>query len=380
MFTDKLNKFFVDNKNLPTPYVVIDTSIIADKYDKFKECMQEVEIFYAVKSNPSVEILKLLNSKGSFFDVASLNEIKICLACNIPVAKLSWSNPFKKANEIKQAYELGVKVFVCDSMEELVKLGEHAPNAQIICRIFVSNQDSVIPLENKFGCSTNLAIDILLRCKALNLVPYGISFHVGSQQLNPVAWSKPIKEVANITRILALNNIVLEVLNIGGGFPAYGYLSETQILNFQDYSNTILQYIKEHKIICKIIAEPGRFLVADSGILKSEVVLVAKKDYDSLIKWLYLDVGVFSGLMETINEGIKYNITLEKYQSNDLCEFFLAGPTCDSVDVMYKDFLYKFPCDIKSGDYAYIHSTGAYTTSYSAICFNGFPPLDEYII
>ncbi|MDR2008367.1 MAG: type III PLP-dependent enzyme, partial [Alphaproteobacteria bacterium] len=175
--------------------------------------------------------------------------------------------------------------------------------------------------------------------------------------------------------------IELEMLNLGGGYPAYGYLTDHQPI--EDYYQAIKESLDYNfgEELPRLFAEPGRFLVADAGTLKTEVVLVSKKSHDSDLRWVYLDVGVFGGLAETLGESIKYQmITSKDTEEGEIGEVNVAGPTCDGMDIMYKDYKYRMPLDLVMGDSVYILSTGAYTTSYSAINFNGFKPLKDYFI
>lgn len=129
-----------------------------------------------------------------------------------------------------------------------------------------------------------------------------------------------------------------------------------------------------------MIIEPGRSLVAEAGVLVSEVVLVSHKSRDSFYRWVFLDVGLFSGLIEALGEAIQYPLVTDRPATDEDDEVILAGPTCDSLDVLYEDHRYTLPADIQQGDRLYWLSTGAYTTSYSSIEFNGFPPLKTYVL
>jgi len=167
------------------------------------------------------------------------------------------------------------------------------------------------------------------------------------------------------------------MINLGGGFPA-NYISRTNDL--KTYAEEITRFLHEDfgDELPEIILEPGRSLVANAGILVSEVVLVSRKDRYGLHRWVYTDVGKFGGLIETMDESIKYPLFVEK--KGELEEVVLAGPTCDSADILYEDYKYELPLNLASGDRLYWFSTGAYTTTYSAVEFNGFPPLASFCI
>ncbi len=387
MVSKKIIDFLSKNADLPTPFLVVDTSLVEKKYKEFvKAYGKNIKVYYAVKCNPAKEVLQLLDKLGSCFDVASYEEIELCLSLGINPNKLSWGSTIKKASLIKKAYEQGIKLYAFDSEEELLKIAENAPKSQVYCRIMVSNDDAQWALSKKFGCSLDMAEYLTIKAKELNLDPLGISFHVGSQQLNANAWREALMSTATVFNNLEnKHNIKLKMVNIGGGYPAYGYLN-TDVPCVSQYSHAVSDTLKEYfNSIPEIYAEPGRFIVGDTGIIKTEVILVSKKSYYEDIRWVYLDVGVFGGLAETLDECIKYNITTELLNKKnstieDVGEVAIAGPTCDGMDIMYKDYKYKLPMSLKSGDYLYIHSTGAYTTTYCSVAFNGFKPIKDYYI
>jgi ornithine decarboxylase len=218
-----------------------------------------------------------------------------------------------------------------------------------------------------------MAMDLLLLARDLGLEPYGVSFHVGSQQRDIGAWDAAIGKVKVIfERLRDEDGIALKMINLGGGFPA-NYLTKTNTL--ATYAEEIIRYLSEDfgDELPEIILEPGRSLLANAGVLVSEVVLISRKTRTGLYRWVYVDVGKFSGLIETLGEAIKYPVYTDK--RGELEDAVLAGPTCDSADIMYEDHKYPLPLNLAIGDRLYWFSTGAYTTSYSAIEFNGFPPL-----
>ena len=218
----------------------------------------------------------------------------------------------------------------------------------------------------------------MVLARELELIPYGISFHVGSQQRDIGAWDAAIAKVTNIfERLRDEDGIHLKMINMGGGFPG-AYVNRAHDL--ATYAEEITRFLKEDfgDDMPEIILEPGRSLVANAGILVSEVVLISHKARKSLHRWVFTDVGKFSGLIETMGEAILYPIYTER--NGELENSIIAGPTCDSADIMYEDTKIPLPLNLAIGDRLYWFSTGAYTTSYSAIEFNGFPPLKGYYI
>lgn len=362
-----------------TPFVVIDKQTVSESYDELVDNFPMAKIYYAVKANPANEIIDLLNQKGSHFDIASIYELDKVLAVGAPTERISFGNTIKKSKDIRYFFEKGVRLFATDSEPDLRNIAVAAPGSRIYVRILTEgSQTADWPLSRKFGCQLDMALDLLILAKDLGLVPYGISFHVGSQQHDIGAWDAAIGKAKMIfERLKEEDGIALKMINMGGGFPA-SYLKKTHDL--ATYAKEIHRFLVEDfgDDMPEIVLEPGRSLVGNAGILVSEVVLISKKSRTSLNRWVYTDVGKFSGLAETMDEAIKYPIYVEK--QGELEEAVIAGPTCDSVDIMYENYKYGLPLNLASGDRMYWLSTGAYTTSYSSVEFNGFPPLASYFV
>lgn len=370
-------KAFADQHE--TPFVVIDKQTIADAYDQLVGCFPFAKIYYAVKANPATEITELLRDKGSNFDIASIYELDKVMKTGVGPERISYGNTIKKARDIRYFYEKGVRLFATDSEADPRNIAKAAPGSKIYVRILTEGSTSADwPLSRKFGCNPDMALDLLILAKQLGLEPYGLSFHVGSQQRDIDVWDAAIAKVKVIfERLKEEDGITLKMINMGGGFPA-NYIQRTNAL--ETYAEEITRFLKEDfgDELPEIILEPGRSLIANAGILVSEVVLVARKSRTAVERWVYTDVGKFSGLIETMDESIKFPIWTEK--KGEMEEVVIAGPTCDSADIMYENYKYGLPLNLASGDRLYWLSTGAYTTSYSAVEFNGFPPLKAFYL
>ena len=370
-------KAFADKKE--TPFVVINTAMVEENYDKLVTNFPYAQIYYAIKANPEKEVLTLLKNKGSNFDVASIYELDKILGLGVEPERVSYGNTIKKRKDVKYFYDKGVRFFATDSEADVRNIAEMAPGAKVYVRVLTEgSQTADWPLSRKFGCQNDMAMDLLILAKELGLEPYGVSFHVGSQQRDIGAWDSALAKVCNIfERLRDENNIILKMINMGGGFPAH-YTNRTNELEV--YAQEITRFLNEDfgDDLPEIILEPGRSLVADAGILVSEIVLISRKENTALNRWIYTDVGKFSGLIETLDESIKYAIYTEKTGQRERA--VIAGPTCDSADIMYEDFKPALPLSLEIGDRLYWLSTGAYTSTYSAIEFNGFPPLKTYCI
>ncbi len=370
-------KAFADQHE--TPFVVIDTETISKAYDDLRAGFEFAKVYYAVKANPAVEIIDLLRDKGSSFDIASIYELDKVMSRGVGPERISYGNTIKKSRDIRYFFEKGVRMFATDSEADLRNIAKAAPGSKVYVRILTEGSTTADwPLSRKFGCQTDMAMDLLILARQLGLEPYGISFHVGSQQRDISVWDAAIAKVKVIfERLREEDGIVLKMINMGGGFPA-NYIAKTNDL--ETYAAEIIRFLKEDfgEELPEIILEPGRSLIANAGILVSEVVLVSRKSRTAVERWVYADVGKFSGLIETMDEAIKFPIWTEK--KGEMEEVVIAGPTCDSADIMYENYRYGLPLNLAAGDRLYWLSTGAYTTSYSAVEFNGFPPLKAYYI
>ena len=369
-----IEKLVAFSKTMETPLIVIDLDQINENYQDLTNVFPQASIYYAVKANPAQEILSLLASQMSNFDVASRYELDQLLALGVDGSRISFGNTIKKAKDIAYFYEKGVRLYASDSEQDIRNLAEHAPNSKIYVRLLPEESSSADwPLSRKFGCCNEMAFDLIVLARELGLKPYGLSFHVGSQQRDIEQWGNAISRCATLTKKLKeKEQIEIRMLNMGGGLPAtYKYPNAP----LKEYAEKINAYLGKEfgDQPLQIIIEPGRSLVADSGTLVTEVILVSRKSAKGTPRWVYLDAGLFNGMIETLDESIKYRIHTEKEGPTD--SVILAGPTCDSMDVMYEREKVDLPLALTQGDRLYILSAGAYTASYASTAFNGFPPI-----
>ncbi|MEU5696083.1 type III PLP-dependent enzyme [Actinosynnema sp. NPDC020468] len=357
---------------------MIDLPTVRDRFTALRDALPHVGIFYAVKANPTPDVVGLLAQAGSSFDVASPNEIDLCLEQGASPDVISFSNPIKKARDIAYAHAKGVRIFVSDSEHDVRALAEHAPGAKVMLRILVNSKGSTYPFGKKFGCSPEMATDLLRLARDLGLRPLGVAFHAGSQQLDPNGWDAAIADAAEVTLKLRAEGLVLSTVNLGGGLPA-GYLEQPPPL--AEYAAAITASITRHfgDIPLEVMIEPGRAIVAESGLIRSEVVLVARKSYSDERRWVFLDIGRYGGLAETEGEAIAYPLRTTR-DGGPVGPVVLAGPTCDADDVLYQNTCYHLPLDLRAGDHVDLLGAGAYTSSYSSVAFNGFPPLATHCV
>jgi ornithine decarboxylase len=369
---------FLRNRQENGPCLVVDLDVVRDNYVAFAKALSDTKVFYAVKANPAPEILALLAELGACFDVASVGETEAVLAAGAMPDRISYGNTIKKESEIATAFRLGVTLFAVDCEAEVEKVARAAPGSRVICRIHCDGTGAEWPLSRKFGCEPEFATDILEHAHRQGLTPYGISFHVGSQQHNVEAWDRALASAAAVFRACSERGISLSMVNLGGGFPAR-YVRKTPKL--ESYGKAIFRALRRHfgNRIPETIVEPGRGLVGNAGIIEAEVVLIAKRSPDDDLRWVYLDIGKFHGLAETIGESIRYPIRTGK-ERDEMAPCVVAGPTCDSVDVLYEKTPYMLPVSLAIGDKVLIEAAGAYTSTYSSVGFNGYPPLKSYVI
>ncbi|ENU79060.1 hypothetical protein F975_03030 [Acinetobacter sp. ANC 3789] len=366
-------------KEQPTPFLVLDLSVIEKHYLELKQGFPTADIFYAVKANPADEIIDSLTQLGASFDLASVNELNKVIKYNVETSRLAFGNTIKKRADIQYFYDQGVRLFVTDSEADLLNIAQYAPNSKVYFRLSIDGAETADwPLSKKFGCDAQSVIELAIKAQELGLTPYGISFHVGSQQRNIGSWDNALQETKAIFDKLAnQHQIFLKMLNLGGGLPAQYVQKTAEFTIYSEQINAALALFKDY-VLEQIILEPGRSLVGNAGILVSEIVLISERPHSGNKRWLYTDVGVFNGLIETLGESIEYPILCEKTGHSD--PVVLAGPTCDSMDIMYQNKKYDLPLSLEIGDHLYWLSTGAYTTSYSSIEFNGFSPLKYYTL
>lgn len=374
----ELNKFFKVIENYKTPFILCNLDIIKKNYYDIINNIN-CKVYYAVKANPSNQIISMLNNLGSYFDIASKYQLDQVLNLGISPDKISYGNTIKKVEDIKYFYDKGVRLFVTDSLSDIKNISKYAPNSKIFVRILIDPGvgGAEWPLSRKFGCSIDMAIDILKYAKNNNLIPYGVSFHVGSQQRNEYAWYFALLEVQTLFKKLKIYNIDLSMINLGGGLPInYKELADSTEFYLSKIKNFINKLFEKD---IQILIEPGRSLVGNSAITVTEIINIAQKETNG-DNWLFIDGGVFNGFIETLDESIKYPCFA--YKNNDLydTQYIIGGPTCDSMDILYRTNKITLPSSCVNGNKLIWCSTGAYTRSYASIAFNGFPAIPIYFV
>ncbi|HSW66217.1 MAG TPA: type III PLP-dependent enzyme [Bacillota bacterium] len=356
-----------------TPYLLTDLDQVVQEAVDFKKLMPRVGIYYAVKSNNDPRIIKKLDNIIEGFDIASLGEFQQLQALGIAANRVVYSNPVKIPQHISSTYRSGVRYYAIDGPNEVAKVAEHAPGATVYLRVKVSDYGSKFPLSSKFGLDPMHAVALASTAEDAGLHVKGITFHVGSQSENPQVWEAAINMAGELIEDLGKADIKIEFLDIGGGFPA-NY--EDLAFTIKDAAKVINRALDEHiPEGVRVFAEPGRYLSANASVM---VATVIGREHRGGAEWLYLDVGVFQGLMEPLEiSGWSYPIFTKKHARGYKKSFVLTGPTCDAYDTISLD--YVLPSDINVGDQLYIGATGAYSLVYASN-FNGFAPPKTYYV
>ncbi len=356
-----------------TPYIVTDLDKITANLSSFHKYLPKVGVYYAIKANRDLPVLRIIDSQVEGFDIASLGELNLLLKIGVDPARIFYSNPVKIPHHIKSAFKLGVRYFAFDSVNEISKLAKYAPGSNVYLRLKVSDYGSKFPLSKKFGLDALYAADYCSLAQEAGLNVMGITFHVGSQSENLQVWKTAIELVGKTITTLEARGINIEMVDLGGGFPSdYG----EPVPALQDIAAIIKQAQADYLPAgIKLMAEPGRYVVANSSTMVTSVI---GREHRSGTDWLYLDVGTFQGLIEPLEmPGWKYPIWSDRRAEGTYKSFILTGPTCDAYDTIGAD--YALPSDLTVGDRLYIGSVGAYTSVYASR-FNGFLPPRTYYV
>ncbi len=345
---------------LPTPHLMVDRRIVRANYRRLLGALAPGTVSYAVKANADPGILAALAAEGCDFEVASEAEMRLALDAGATPDRITSSNPVKPPSFVAAAHAVGVRAFAVDSPAEVAKIARHGPGSEVYVRITVDNSESAWPLSRKHGADPCEAVALLRDAGRHGLHPIGVTFHVGSQCLSPHAWRGALLHCARIWDEARRHGIGLSLLNVGGGFPVRHL---TQVPEVEEIGQVVRHHIRElFPADIRVTAEPGRGLVGNAGVLVAEVIGLADRGDE---RWVFLDAGVFNGLMETIG-GIRYEFLTERTGESRIVT--LAGPSCDSVDTIQTGVPLS---DVEIGDRVYVMAAGAYTLSYASE-FNGF--------
>jgi len=355
-----------------TPFMLIKRSVLQKQYIRFRKCLPFVAPYYAIKANPHRLVIKEFVALGAGFDVASAAEMKRVLSLGASPSKIIFANTIKSPEDIAYARKRKVKLMTFDNESELYKIAKHYPGSHVIVRIKVANAGSVVELSLKFGADPEQAFFLLRKAKALGLVPAGISFHVESQSTNVENYLQALEISAGIFKEAEESNLLLKILDIGGGFPIQHFDNEVGI-NFERMSAQIkksVKYLFDKNV--KVIAEPGRFLVGPAGILVTEVI---GRTFRNNKNYYYINDGIYGDFSGMIFDHCRYEFKTLRRGQKFLSA--LAGPTCDSFDTLSVNE--EIP-ELYVGDVVYVKNIGAYSCASATSGFNGFPPAEILLV
>jgi ornithine decarboxylase len=362
---DPIAAVALDDVPHATPYLMMDLGSVGRAFLRLDDALGLDAIHYAVKCNPDPRVLATLHRLGCRFEVASYPELALLVEIGVEPGDVLYSNPVKPVDHIRRAYQAGCWRFAADSDEELTKLARHAPGVAVYVRLRTrATTASAVLSEGKFGVEPRQARELLRAAAAVGLVPHGLAFHVGSQMTEAHVWAVSIAEAGAVMDELAAAGVVLQMLDIGGGFPAH-YGQPVPALRV--YGDVIQQALRRLPYRLRVVAEPGRALVGEAGVLVATVIGTAVRSGQ---RWVHLDVGAFNGMMEALETGntLMYPLS-DSRRATTLVHCHLTGPTCDSQDTIMFDV--ALSAGLTEGDRVYIGTAGAYTTAYAST-FNGF--------
>ena len=351
-----------------TPLLVTFREVIERNYVALSSLMPRVRIFYAVKANPDRPVLETLVALGSGLDVASPAELELARSLSVPASRLLYTQPIKKEEEIAYARECGIDLLVCDNAEEVRKVARLHPGCGILLRIRVTNPYCVVDLSQKFGCDPADAPGLVDLVSSSGLVPRGLCFHVGSQTISSSPYVETLKLVRSLMHELALGGIDLDILDIGGGFPL-SYLNP--IISIDSFCEPVVNMLDHLFGGQQLCCEPGRFIVGNASTL---LVRVVGKSVRDGLTWYYVDDGLYGTLSGKVYDKAEYPVRTFRQGPESRC--VVAGPTCDSYDVAFKDLVLP---ELEVGDVLCIECVGAYTSA-SATSFNGMDPARKIFI
>lgn len=338
-------------KDLPTPVMLLSRGEITRNFDALNSALPRVQIHYAVKPNNHEAILNEVYQRGGNFDVCSAGEIETVLKTGIDPSTLVHSHPIKSTHEFDYAVGKGVELFVVDNEEEIKKLHRYKQKLRILIRFRINtNTSAVVNLQYKFGCRPENVLELAGKISQAGHDFYGLCFHIGSQCIYPENYVKAVANAHELIRALDLAGFNTRLLDIGGGFPVK-YVDP--VPSIEEFCRPIAAALDTHiRPGIKVVSEPGRFIAASPVTLICSVI--GKSIRDGKI-WYYLDDGLYSTFSGIVYDQCQYPVVTDKKGRHKLS--VLAGPTCDSFDVMYDGLMIP---EHNVGDKIIFMSTGAY--------------------
>jgi ornithine decarboxylase len=345
-----------------SPLLVVDCEQVRRQYRALRAALPGVDLHYALKPLPHASVVATLRDEGAFFDLATTGEVELVKAQGIGPERCIHTHPIKRDSDIRDALRFGVTTFVVDNPDEIRKFVRYRKRAELLLRVCFRSPTAVCDLSKKFGCEPGAVLGLIETARRLGVRVRGLSFHVGSQAADPSKYIEAVQHCTNLIAEALLAGLPsLDVLDIGGGFPVSYTEAMMPIDEFCAPIRTALAKLPKH---VRVIAEPGRFIAAPAAIAVSTVMGKAKRDGRW---WYYLDDGLYGSYSGQLFDHAKYPVAALR-DGGELFESVLAGPTCDSIDVI--DDNIALP-ELEVGDLVVGRMMGAYTWA-SATDFNFF--------
>jgi ornithine decarboxylase len=345
-----------------SPLLVLDCQQVRRQYRALRAALPGVDLHYALKPLPHAAVVACLRDEGAFFDLATTGEVELVKAQGVAPERCIHTHPIKRDSDIRDALRFGITTFVADNPDEIKKFVRYRKRAELLLRVSFRSPDAVVDLSRKFGCEPGAVLGLIEMARRLGIRVRGLSFHVGSQATDPGKYLEAIEACKNLIAEALLAGLPsLDVLDIGGGFPVPYHESVMPIEEFCAPIRAALAKLPKH---VRVIAEPGRFIAAPAAIAIATVMGRAKRDGRW---WYYLDDGLYGSYSGQLYDHAKYPVSALS-ESEELFDSVLAGPTCDSIDVI--DDCVRLP-ELKVGDLVVGRMMGAYTWA-SATDFNFF--------
>jgi ornithine decarboxylase len=347
-----------------TPLICVSRSAVRRNYETLRNGLPGVEFYYAAKSNPDATILRTLRESGCQIDVCSVGELHAALDAGFTPEQMLHTHPCKTLANLMTCYRAGLRWFVYDNRAELHKLKQHTPDVTLLLRVAMSSASSLINLSAKFGCAPTEAVDLLLEAKSLGMRVNGLEFHVGSQTTSPEDYNVAFGRIRRIYDAAADAGVELEVIDFGGGMPAP---YRDAVLTLDTFCDSLRQSLETHfgDLPVRLVAEPGRGVSAETSTLITSVI--GKSVRPNGKTQYIIDDGLYGSFSGKVYDHVDYPLLAEDavIRATDPC--VVAGPTCDSTDVVCTD--QELP-DLAIGELLLVPTMGAYTNA-SASTFNG---------
>lgn len=352
---------FAATRHLPTPFLLLDLDATERNLRAVQFAFPGVEVWYALKCNADPRLVRRLVGLGIGFEVASPQEVRQLLAAGVPGSRMMCLHTIQSPAFLELLRTAHVAVVAFDAADQLEAIARHAPDSRVVVRVQVTDRGSRVPLGTKFGCTPDRAVELIASARRRGVRVAGVTMHVGSQCESVATWVEALAECRRVAE-LASGDEPLELVSLGGGLPVP---YSPDVPDLEDIGKAIVAAGLPRG--CRVTVEPGRAIAATAGTLVASVISTATRDG---LPWLYLDAGIYHGLFEALPAagGLTFPVVAERTGPTRLCR--LAGPTCDSLDVLPGTF--ALPA-LRAGDRVAFRYAGAYSTA-MATAFNGFDP------